>query len=132
MKTKKQVLEENSEYKTLINAVVNRIGLGSIPDINKHGIGGGFNGFIYYVDTHKFAMRHRKLIILLLKQMADSLGEEIVSMVSGFGVFRTHKMDNDDRQELYKYLGFGKCEQSSITNLMAWFAAEEVCRMFDE
>ena len=131
MNSKKQVLADNSSYKTLINAVVNRIGLDNIEDVNNHGIDGGFSGFIYYTDTHAFAMRYRKLIVRLLEDQADQLGEEVVSLVSNFGVFRRSAMDNEDRKDLYKYLGGGKCEQSTITNLMAWFAAEEVCRMFD-
>ena len=72
--TLKQVISENSDYKTLINAVISRIGLDSVQDVNSHGIDGGFSGFIYYSDTHKFAMRHRKDIIRLLEEMADSMG----------------------------------------------------------
>lgn len=133
MTTKKQVLQNNSDYKTLINAVINSLGgTEYVQDVNNHGISGGFPGFTYYSDTHKFAMRYRKLIVKLLEEQADQLGEEVVSMVSNFGVFRNNPMDNDDRKELYKYLGGGKCEQSTITNLMAWFAAEEVCRMFED
>lgn len=131
MISKKQVLTDNPQYKTLINAVINRIGLDSVEDVNSHGIDGGFNGFIYYTDTHAFAMRYRKMIVRLLEDSADQLGEEVVSMVSNFGVFRRDKMDNEDKKELYKYLGGGKCEQSTVTNVMAWFAAEEVCRMFE-
>lgn len=131
IKTKKQVLADNSDYKTLINAVINRIGVDSVEDVNNHGISGGFSGFIYYSDTHAFAMRYRKLIVKLLEDQASQLGEEVVEMVSNLGVFRNSKMDSDDRKDLYKYLGGGKCEQSTITNLMAWFAAEEVCRMFE-
>ena len=82
--------------------------------------------------THDFAMKHRKQIIALLTEQAESLGDEIISMVANFGVFRHSKMNNEDRMDLYKYIGGGKCEQGTITNLMAWFAAEEVCRMFDE
>ena len=132
MNSKKQVLTDNASYKTLINAVINRIGLDSVQDVNNHGINGGFNGFIYYTDTHAFAMRYRKLIVRLLEESADMLGEEVVSMVSNFGVFRNNPMDNEDKKQLYRYLGGGKCEQSQITNLMAWFAAEEVCRMFED
>lgn len=127
----KKVLQDNNDYKTLINAVINRIGKDAINDVNSHGINGGYNGFIYYSDTHAFAMRYRKLIVKLLEEQADQLGEEVVSMVSNFGIFRNNPMDNEDRKDLYKYLGGGKCEQSAITNVMAWFAAEEVCRMFD-
>lgn len=54
-------------------------------------------------------MRYRKLIVRLLEEQADKLGEEVVSMVSNFGVFRNSTMDNEDRKELYRYLGGGKC-----------------------
>ena len=131
MNSKKQVLKDNASYKTLINAVINRIGLESVEDVNNHGINGGFNGFISYTETHAFAMRYRKLIVRLLEDQAEQLGEDTVSMVSNFGVFRNSGMDNDDKKELYKYLGGGRNQQSSITNVMAWFAAEEVCRMFE-
>lgn len=132
MKTKKQVLQENPDKKTLINAVISRVGMESVKDINNHGINGGFNGFIYYTETHAFAMRHRKEIVEWLEEMADSLGEDVVAMVSHFGVFRNSAMDNEDKKELYRYLGGSRCEQSTITNVMAWFAAEEVCRLFEE
>ena len=77
-------------------------------------------------------MRNRKQIIELLEQQAEELGEEVVEMVSNFGVFRNSKMDNEDRKDLYKYLGGGRPEQGTITNVMAWYAAEEVARMFDK
>jgi len=102
----------------------------SAPDVSKHGIDGGFGGFIYYTETHKFAMSNRSLIVELLNEMADSLGEDVISMVSNFGVFRNSKMDNEDRNDLYKFLGGGRPEQGTITNVMAWFAAEEVCRVY--
>ena len=132
MKTKKQVLQENPDKKTLINAVINRVGMKAVKDINNHGIDGGFSGFIYYAETHSFAMRHRKAIIEWLEEIANSLDEDVVSMVSHFGVFRNSAMDNEDKKELYRYLGGSRCEPSTITNLMAWFAAEEVCRLFEE
>jgi hypothetical protein len=132
MKTKVKVIKENPEYKVLINAVISRIGKESVNDVINHGIDGGFSGFVYYSDTHKFAMTYRKYILSLLNEMAECMGEEVSEMVSNFGVFRNSKMDKEDRRDLYRYLGGGRCEQCTITNLMAWFAAEEVCRMFDE
>ncbi len=135
MKSIKQVTQERPEYKTLINAVVRNIGKESITDVINHGGDSGFSGFIYYSETHSFAMRYRKLIIKLLEEQAYDMDEEVVKMVSNFGVFydrqtRISDMDNDDRKNLYKYIGGGKCEQSTVTNVMAWFALEEVCRMF--
>jgi len=131
-KTVKAVTEERSEYTRLIKAVIRQLGgVESIEDINRHGIAGGYGKFCYYSDTVPFAYRHRKNIISLLEEMADSLGEDVVQMVSGFGVFRNNPMDKEDRTDLYKYLGGGKCVNPCIPNLMSWFAAEEVCRWFE-
>jgi len=131
MKSKAQVLREFPDYKILINAVISRIGMDSVMDVVNHGIDGGFNGFIYYADTHKFAMTYRKKIVELLEEEAEQLGEEVTTMVAGFGVFRGSPMDADDKKDLYKYLGGGRPVQGTITNIMAWFCAEEVCRFFD-
>lgn len=132
MLTKSQVLKNNAAYKTVINAVISRVGVASVSGINRHGINGGFSGFIYYTDTHRFAMRNRKTIIQMLEEDAECVGEDVVTMVSGFGQFRNNKMDSDDKKDLYRYLGGATCEQSTITNLMAWYAAETVCRMFED
>jgi hypothetical protein len=132
MKTKKQVIADNEEFKTLINGVITKIGMDSIEYVNSHGMSAGFGGLIYYCDTHQFAIKNRKSIIALLERDASDFGKEVVEMVAGFGQFRQNKMDNDDRKDLYKFLGGGKCEQSTITNLMAWYAAETVCRWFEE
>lgn len=131
MKKLKEVLEENKELKPLINAVINNIGIDSVEDVINHGADSGFSGFISYYETHKFAMKYRKYILALLQEMAESIGEDEVAMVSNFGIFRGSPMDAEDKRELYKYLGGAKCEQSTITNIMAWFALEEVCRFFD-
>ena len=132
MKTIKQVIEERPGYRILINAVIKRVGKNSIPDINSYGIAGGYNGFIYYVDTYNFAMRYRKYIIKLLEELSREFCEEIIKMVSNFQYFHRNPMDNDDRKDLYRYLGDGKPKGQIITNLLAWLAAEEVCRWFEE
>lgn len=132
MNTLKDVLTENYEFKSLINAVIGQLGgIDRIKDINNHGIQGGYDGFIYYDDTHKFAMKNRKQIVKLLEQKVEILDSKIVKIVSELNVFLPNPMDSEDKAELYKYLGFGKCEQSIVTNLMAWFAAKSVCRMFE-
>lgn len=131
MKTKAQVLKDNPNYSKLINAVISRIGIDSVEDVINHGIDGGFSGFIYYTETHKFAMSYQKLIVQLLEEQADQLGEQVPEMVANFGVFHNSKMDAEDRKDLYRYLSGGRPQQCAITNVMAWFAAEEVCRMFD-
>lgn len=138
MKTLNKVLRDNSQHTELIKAVIKQLDLegedllNALSDIRKHGISGGFNGFSYYSDTYKFAMDNRDQIVALLEEVADQLGEEVVTMVAGFGVFRNSPMDKDDRKQLYLYIGGGNPEQGTITNVMAWFAAEEVARMFED
>lgn len=133
MKKKAAVLRDNENRKSIINAVINALGgTESVEDINRHGIDGGYSGFIYNSDTHRFAMKNRKMIVEMLEETAEMLGEDVVTMVSNFGVFRNSPMDREDKTDLYKYLGGGKPEQGTITNVMAWFAAEEVCRMFED
>lgn len=103
-----------------------------MEDIRKGGIDGGFSGFIYYSDTVKFAHRNQKQIVALLEEEAAQLGEEVVQMVSGFGVFRKGAgMDEEERRDLYRYLSGTKCKENTIPNLMAWYAGEEVARMFE-
>ena len=132
MKTKKQVIKERPEYRKLINAVISRIDEESIPDVINNGADAGFSGFIYYADTHRFAMTHRKQIISLLEESAADFGQEVTEMVRNFGVFRHSPVDADDMKDIYRYLGGGRCEQSRVTNVLAWFTLEEVCRWFDE
>ena len=116
----------------LINAFVNQLGgTDYLADIRNHGTAGGFPGFTYYSDTCKFASRYRSIIVRLLEDSADQLGEDVVSMVSNFGIFRNNPMDSEDKKDLYRYLGGGKCKETTIPNIMAWFAAEEVARMFE-
>lgn len=131
MKTLKTVKQEGPEYKKLIQAVINQLGgmdyIGQIRSAED-----GYPGFTYYADTHKFAMKNRAQIVQLLQDTADQLGEEVVSMVKNFGVFRNNPADNDDLQDLYRFLGGGRPKQGIITNIMAWFALEEVNRMFED
>jgi hypothetical protein len=136
-RTKAQVLKEFPKFKKLINAVYEELGgereevENELHNIYVGGMDGGIANFIYYEDTHKFAMKHRKQIVELLEYVADMIGEDIVEMVSNFGAFRRDKMDTDDKKDLYKYLGGGKVSQGTITNILCWFAVEEVARWFE-
>mgnify|MGYP003559007785 FL=1 len=103
MKTTKQVIQERPEFKKLINAVIKQLGgTESIQDINNHGIDGGYGKFVYYNDTLAFAHKHRVQINEMLTEQASQLGEEVVSMVASFGVFRRDKMDEQDKRDLYR------------------------------
>ena len=128
MKTIKHVIRENPDYTTLIRAVVSRIGKDSIQDVNNHGIDGGFGGFIYYTETMAFFRKHRAIILKMAEEMAEQLGENILSMIHGFRCIG----EDYSTAEIAKaiYTGKGDCVDV-VYNAMAWFAAEEVCRMFE-
>jgi len=131
-KTIKQVKAENPQFAKLINAVIRQLGgVDYLEDIRNYGMSGGFTGFIYYSETVKFAHANRHQIVELLEYSADQLGEDIVNMVSNFGIFRKNPMDSEDKKDLYRFLSGVKCKETTIPNIMAWFAAEEVARMFD-
>lgn len=130
MKTIKQAIKDAPHMEKLIRRVVNQIG-GAENLEGLRSTDDGYPGFAYYADTHKFAMANRGLIVELLNETADQLGEEVVSMVKHFGVFKG-EMDREDLQDLYKYLGGGRPEQGTVTNIMAWFALEEVARIFND
>ena len=140
MKTLANVLRDNSDNSAIINAVVNQLGVGKGEDLRQQmdnvihgGAACGIPGFTSYFDTFNFAKKNRGNIVKLLNESADQLGEDVVKMVSNFGVFRHSQMDGEDKQDLYCYIGGGKItESNTITNVMAWFALEEVARMFED
>lgn len=93
----------------------------------------GIPGFTYYSDTHKFAMKQQNAIVELLEEQAEDLGEDVIEMVSNFGIFRNDKISKEDKKDLYNYLGGNKkITQGPITNVMAWFAVEHLAFLFDE
>ena len=100
----------------------------SAPDVYSHGISGGFHGFIYYMDTEDFFNRNRDTIMELAEETADMLGIGMFEMIAGFRCMKGFRMD-----EIAKaiYTGRGDCADQ-IKNCMAWFAGEEVCRLYVE
>ena len=132
MKTKNQVISENPRLKDLINAVIHKIGIDAVQDVNNHGIDGGFNGFIYYHETVAFFNRHRKAILELAQNFADDFGIDLLSMIASFNCLSTNQKPNFSQNEIAKAIYSGKGESVDIIkNAMAWFAAEEICRLFD-
>jgi len=136
MLTKSKVLSNNTEFKNLINAVIRKVGIDAVSDINNHGIGGGFSGFIYYSDTVKFFDTYKKDILKLAEQQAEEMGEDMLSMIANFNCLSSGQYPNKkpdySQTEIAQaiFSGRGECVDQ-IKNAMAWYAAEEVCRWFD-
>jgi hypothetical protein len=141
MKSKKKVIEENPHLKTLINAVWAALGepAQNIKDINKHGIQGGYGNFVYYSDTVAFYKRHRKTINEMVFEMGRQLGESPVEMVGSFNCLKGYNYeskrwsDEEMRDEIGRCIYGGSLRDigDTVPNALAWFAAEEVCRLFE-
>jgi len=92
---------------------------------------GGIRGFVYYSDTHEFTMDNQSSIVDLLEETAEQLGEDVVSMVSNFRIFKGN-MDKDEKKDLYAFLSGNKnIEQGSVTNILAWFCVEQLAFELD-
>jgi hypothetical protein len=106
----------------------------SAPDISRHGIDGGFHGFIYYTETVKFYKAHRAAILDLLEQQAEDLGMDPTEMVCSFNCLRTE--DPADKRETHREVwrtlgGRMSADDYLVANAMAWYAAEEAARAVD-
>lgn len=100
----------------------------SAQDVTNHGADGGFGGWIYYTETLKFTRTNKKAIMEALESMAQDLGEGVLEMVQGFGVFRNDKPTTD---EIARAIYQGKGEiADTVLNVLAWFALEEVSRSY--
>lgn len=99
-------------------------------DITNNGIDGGFGGFVWYTETLAFYEANRRDIMAMLRSQADDFGVCVTDMVHGFGSVKrggysrsdveAFLMDNDPESDNYTF----------FANLMAWYAAEEVCRAY--
>ncbi len=152
-----EVAESSGISSTLIIAVLRQLGGGadarqSLEDIARHGIDGGFCGFVYYKDTVAFFKRHRKAIVALVAQQADEMGENPAEMVAGFNCLAGRELKRDsgygpDREalrhnkaKLAEYMpSVCRClyggrltdEDDVVANALAWFAGEEVAHAFE-
>jgi hypothetical protein len=135
MKTLKKVLKEYPQYKDLINKVIDDIGIESVKDVNSSGAGAGYGNFIYYSDTCKFWQENKSDIKELLKDTTECLGEGVIEMVRNFNCLtdtREREIVNYFSYDEVAEVIYGNGDNESIQNALAWFALEEVCRMFED
>lgn len=137
---KTELINSTNIPESLIDAVINQFGgwedfTESAQDVVNNGIDCGYGGFIYHVDTVRFANDNLKSIVSLCKQWAEELGEDgAYSFIAGFNclpdysadeiaeAIYTHSIDDDTWDDDFV----------EVMNALAWFAAEEVCRAYDD
>ena len=131
--TMKSLINESNIPAPLIRAVVKQSGGWDsfqeiAKDVAEHGADNGFSGWIYYRETMEFFRKNRRTILEYAEEMAHDLGENVLSMIQGFGIFRDAPIDT---QDLAKALYAGKGpEVATVYNVMSWFSLEEVARAY--
>ena len=131
MKSIAQVKREYPDKAKLINAVVSRIGKDSIMDVVNHGADAGYSGFTYYSDTCSFYRKHRADINQWIKDTFSDYGyKSAVEMVKNFNCAKDEEEENIGRC-IYGGRLNGNDETMNVMNCLAWFALEEVCRLFE-
>lgn len=124
--------------KELIKAVLNQIGI-SKKEFKENvsdyfNAANGVSGFIYYGNTHKFALDNQESINELLDELSDEQGVDVIEMVQNFGIFKG-KMDKEEKKDLYKFLGGNNdieaYETNSVLNVLAWLCVEQLAFELD-
>jgi len=123
------LIESTNIPESLVRAVVRQMGgwesfKQSAPDITRHGIDGGFHGFLYYSETIPFAKRNRKAILEMATQQADDFGAGLVEMIKGFNCLK-----GATETEIVEGLA-GVTDETLVPNGLAWYAGEEVARAY--
>ncbi|GHV92368.1 hypothetical protein AGMMS50268_28710 [Spirochaetia bacterium] len=104
---------------------------GNLADCSKHGADGGFSGFCYHSETIAFFLHNRRDILKNLELLAEELGEDIIKMVQGFGVFR-HTTPPTAGEVGKALWDTGKVQENltELYNVFSWFCLEEVSHVW--
>jgi len=127
------------EYNNLKKSVINQLGINdeeelkqTLSDISTNGASGGFNGFIYYDETCKFAKENIKDIFDYAQEQAEQLGEGVYKMISSFNCLNGMDVkETEVASTIHLALKGVEDEQDNetqILNALAWYTLEEVAR----
>ena len=131
MKTIKAFIENSNLEAKLIRSVVRQIGgwdefKDRAQDVANGGAAAGWVGFTYYTDTVAFAKRNKRAIEGLLKDLADSIGEDFAKTLTSFNCLQGY----EGFEILDGYYNPRSEMRTQVYNALAWFALEEVCRSY--
>ena len=130
-RTIKSFCEFSNINSDLIRAVIRQSGgwksfQESAPDISKHGISGGFSGWIYYTETCQFYAKNQSTIVNLAEYQSKEFDyPSAQDMVKSF-----NSIDATLSEIGYTLYGNKRQHDTIVANALAWFAAEEVTRSF--
>jgi len=129
------------EYNNLKMKVINQLNINDEEELKQtftdianspHGASGGFNGFIYYDDTCKFARENIKDIFDYAVEQAEQLGDGVYKMISNFNCLNDMDVkDTEVASTIHLALKGVEDDQgmeTQILNALSWYALEEVAR----
>ena len=125
---------DNPSFVKMANAVIEQLGGVDSDNIeqldNVRNGSDGYGGFIYYYETAKFWEDNKDCIKENMHELADDLGEDLITMIKGFGNFK----DDDDitydviGEALYGRYNYDK--NMYLYDTFAKYALEEVAFRF--
>ena len=132
-KTLKNFIENSGINAKLIRAVIRQSG-GWLSfqeralDISKHGISGGFSGWIYYTETCAFYAKNQSLIVELVESQSDEYGHP-----SAQGMVKSFRSLDATLSEIgHTLYGNKRQHDTQVANALAWFAAESVVIAYND
>lgn len=131
-KTIKNFIKCSSIDSGLIRAVIRQSGgwqsfQETAQDIIKHGISGGFSGWIYYTETGDFYLKNQVEIVKLVEYQAKEFDyKSAQDMVKGFS-----SLDATISEIGHTLYGNKSQHDAQVANVLAWFAAESVVGEYD-
>ena len=97
-------------------------------DVAQYGANQGTGGaFIFTDECVRFYEKNKSAIISMLTRTADELGGDMVTLITGFNCLKD--IDKND-VAMFFVQGKSSSQYKNIANALAWYAAEEVCRMY--
>ena len=92
----------------------------------------GYTGFCYPSQTSKFWNENKSAIIENMQELADDLGEDLITMIKGFGNFKDDKSVTYDAIGKALYAPFDENGSRYIYDTFAKYALEEVANRFQD
>lgn len=129
------------EYNNLKMKVINQLNINDEEELKQtftnitnspHGASGGFNGFIYYSETCKFARENIKDIFDYAVEQAEQLGEGVYKMISNFNCLNDMNVKETEVASTINLALKGVEDdqgiETQILNALSWYALEEVAK----
>ena len=126
----------NPSFVKMANAVIEQLGGVDSYNIeqldNVRNGSDGYGGFIYYNETANFWKDNKDCIKENMHELADDLGEDLITMIKGFGNFKDDKAVTYDAIGKALYAPFDENGSRYIYDTFAKYALEEVANRFQD